>query len=410
MDDIVGDDADSHQIRLGDESTPSDAHDEELKAHLERLETQNEDLEAKLQDATLQLNRSKQRADQLSRENEALKQEPLFIATVEDVTDDGVVIRQHGNNQEALTEVTDEQRENLSSGDRVTINNNLSVVGRLPASSDVRVQAMQVEHSPDVRYDQLGGVDEQLAEVRETVELPLDQPELFDEVGIDAPSGVLLHGPPGTGKTMLAKAVATQTDATFIKMAGSELVHKYIGEGARLVRDLFETARQHGPAVVFIDELDAIASKRTDSKTSGDSEVQRTLMQLLSELDGFDDRGDVRLIAATNRVDMLDDAILRPGRFDRRIEIAEPDEAGRQQILDIHTRDMNLVDDVDLGELAAATDSLTGAELEGMCTEAGMFAIRDGRTAVEQADLHAAAELATESSEDNDSPVSVAFA
>src|SRR6056297_916667 len=206
-------------------------------------------------------------------------------------------------------------------------------------------------------------------EVRETVEMPLERPEMFGEVGIEPPSGVLLYGPPGTGKTMLAKAVANQTDATFIKMAGSELVHKFIGEGAKLVRDLFELARQHEPSVLFIDEIDAIAAKRTESKTSGDAEVQRTMMQLLSEMDGFEDRGEIRLIAATNRFDMLDRAILRPGRFDRLIEVPKPDEEGREQIFKIHTRSMNLAETVDFAELAEETGEASGADIKAICTE-----------------------------------------
>jgi proteasome regulatory subunit len=223
--------------------------------------------------------------------------------------------------------------------------------------------------------------------VRETVELPLQQPGTFDTVGIQPPSGILLHGPPGTGKTMLAKAVANETDASFIKMAGSELVHKFIGEGAKLVRDLFEVARENEPAVIFIDEIDAIASKRTDSKTSGDAEVQRTMMQLLSEMDGFDERGDIRIIAATNRFDMLDEAILRPGRFDRLIEVPKPDAEGRELIFQIHTRDMNVADDVDFAELAELADDASGADVKAICTEAGMFAIRDDRTEIVKQDF-----------------------
>jgi proteasome regulatory subunit len=198
---------------------------------------------------------------------------------------------------------------------------------------------------------------------------------------------VLLYGPPGTGKTMLAKAVANETDATFIKMAGSELVHKFIGEGAKLVRDLFEVARESEPAVLFIDEIDAIASKRTDSKTSGDAEVQRTMMQLLSEMDGFDERGDVRIIAATNRFDMLDEAILRPGRFDRLIEVPKPEREGRALIFRIHTRDMNVASDVDFERLADMADDASGADIKAICTEAGMFAIRDDRTEIGMGDF-----------------------
>ncbi|MBS3760919.1 MAG: AAA family ATPase, partial [Halodesulfurarchaeum sp.] len=218
----------------------------------------------------------------------------------------------------------------------------------------------------------------------------------------------LLHGPPGTGKTLMAKAVARQTDATFIKMAGSELVHKFIGEGAKLVRDLFQVAREHEPAVLFIDEIDAIASKRTDSKTSGDAEVQRTMMQLLSEMDGFEDRGDVRIIAATNRFDMLDRAILRPGRFDRLIEVPLPDETGREKIFKIHTRNMSTNEALDYEQLGRDTDGMSGADIRAICTEAGMFAIRDDRETITTQDFREAREKLE--AEDEDDDVSKTFA
>ncbi|PSP48511.1 peptidase, partial [Halobacteriales archaeon QH_7_69_31] len=262
-----------------------------LEERLEILEQQNEEMRDKLLDANAENNKYQQKLERLTHENKKLKQSPLFVATVQELTDEGVILKQHGNNQEALTEVTEEMRSDIEPDDRVAVNNSLSIVKALDDETDVRARVMQVEQSPDVAYGDIGGIDEQMEEVRETVEMPIENPEMFDEVGIDPPSGVLLHGPPGTGKTMLAKAVANQTDATFIKMAGSELVHKFIGEGAKLVRDLFELARQQEPAVVFIDEIDAIAAKRTESKTSGDAEVQRTMMQLLSEMDGFEDRG-----------------------------------------------------------------------------------------------------------------------
>ena len=249
---------------------------------------------------------------------------------------------------------------------------------------------MEVEESPDVTYADIGGIDEQVREVREAVEDPLVNPEQFETVGVEPPSGVLLHGPPGTGKTMLAKAVANETDATFIKMAGSELVRKFIGEGSRLVRDLFELASEREPAVIFIDEIDAVASKRTDSKTSGDAEVQRTMMQLLSEMDGFEDRGEIRIIAATNRFDMLDEAILRPGRFDRLIEVPKPGVEGRVRILQIHTRNMNVADDLDFEELAEELDDYSGADIASLTTEAGMYAIRDERTTVTHEDFEQA--------------------
>ncbi|NHX35677.1 MULTISPECIES: proteasome-activating nucleotidase Pan1 [Halolamina] len=363
---------------------------ESLRERLEDLEDQNEQMRDSLLDANAENNKYQQKLERLSHENEKLKQSPLFVATVQEINDDGVVIKQHGNNQEALTEVTDEMREEIEPDDRVAVNNSLSVVQKLTRETDVRARVMQIDHSPDVTYADIGGLDDQMREVRETVELPLREPETFDTVGIQPPSGILLHGPPGTGKTMLAKAVANETDASFIKMAGSELVHKFIGEGAKLVRDLFEVARENEPAVIFIDEIDAIASKRTDSKTSGDAEVQRTMMQLLSEMDGFDERGDVRIIAATNRFDMLDEAILRPGRFDRLIEVPKPDPPGRELIFQIHTRDMNVADDVDFGALAEMTEDASGADVKAICTEAGMFAIRDDRTEIERRDFEEA--------------------
>jgi len=381
---------------------------EALRERLDVLEGQNEEMRDKLLDANAENNKYQQKLERLTHENKKLKQSPLFVATVQELTDEGVIIKQHGNNQEALTEVTEEMRTDLEPDSRVAVNNSLSVVKRLDKETDVRARVMQVDHSPDVTYEDIGGLEKQMQEVRETVEMPLDRPEMFEQVGIDPPSGVLLHGPPGTGKTMLAKAVANQTDATFIKMAGSELVHKFIGEGAKLVRDLFEVARENEPAVLFIDEIDAIASKRTDSKTSGDAEVQRTMMQLLSEMDGFEERGDVRIIAATNRFDMLDPAILRPGRFDRLIEVPKPDYAGREIIFKIHTRNMNVDDDVDFVELADMATDASGADIKAVCTEAGMFAIRDDRTEIYMDDFVSAWEKI--SAESTDETVSRAFA
>ncbi|WP_135661498.1 proteasome-activating nucleotidase Pan1 [Halorhabdus rudnickae] len=381
---------------------------EALEEQLEVLEQQNEEMRDKLLDANAENNKYQQKLERLNHENKKLKQSPLFVATVQELTDEGVIIKQHGNNQEALTEVTDEMREDLEPDERVAVNNSLSIVKTLDDETDVRARVMQVTQSPGVDYQDIGGLDEQIEEVRETVEMPLKNPGMFDEVGIDPPSGVLLHGPPGTGKTMLAKAVANQTDATFIKMAGSELVHKFIGEGAKLVRDLFELARQHEPAVIFIDEIDAIASKRTDSKTSGDAEVQRTMMQLLSEMDGFDDRGEIRIIAATNRFDMLDRAILRPGRFDRLIEVPKPETNGREQIFRIHTRNMNLSEDIDFERLARESTEASGAEVKAICTEAGMFAIRDDRTEVTEQDFVDAWEKIQ--AEEEDEEVSKTFA
>jgi proteasome regulatory subunit len=363
-----------------------------IRRHFERLVSVNDELDERLSEAENRREELQGEVEQLKRRNEALKTSSLYVATVEEVTDDGVVIKQHGNNQEVLTDASPHLDAEVESGDRVAINDSFAIQTLLDNETDSRAQAMEVDASPDVRYEDIGGIDDQVREVREAVEDPLANPELFEAVGVDPPSGVLLYGPPGTGKTMLAKAVANETDATFIKMAGSELVQKFIGEGSRLVRDLFELAADREPAVIFIDEIDAVASKRTDSKTSGDAEVQRTMMQLLSEMDGFDDRGDIRIMAATNRFDMLDDAILRPGRFDRLIEVPKPGEEGREKILEIHTREMSVADDVDFEDFGEKLEGYSGADIASLATEAGMFAIRDERTEVLRSDFDAAYE------------------
>jgi proteasome regulatory subunit len=367
-----------------------------IRQHYERMRSVNQELDERLDEAEGETTALKEEVDQLKRRNDTLKSSSLYIATVEERTEDGVIIKQHGNNQEVLTEVSPRLEDEVEAGDRVAINDSFAIQTRLDDETDARAQAMEVDASPNVTYDDIGGIDDQVREVREAVEDPLENPEMFRDVGIDPPAGVLLHGPPGTGKTMLAKAVANHTDATFIKMAGSELVRKFIGEGSRLVRDLFELANEREPAVIFIDEIDAVASKRTDSKTSGDAEVQRTMMQLLNEMDGFDERGEIRIIAATNRFDMLDEAILRPGRFDRLIEVPHPDAEGRAKILDIHTRDMRLAEDVDTAAIASDLEGYSGADIASLATEAGMFAIRDGRTAVSHADFVDAKQKLTE--------------
>ncbi|RQG90102.1 AAA family ATPase [Natrarchaeobius halalkaliphilus] len=383
----MSDTVDDVDLPYDEDETSQQEKIQALEDQLEILEAQNEEMRDKLLDANAENNKYQQKLERLTHENKKLKQSPLFVATIQEITDEGVIIKQHGNNQEALTEVTAEMREDLEPDARVAVNNSLSIVKSLSSETDVRARVMEVTESPDVSYEDIGGLEDQMQEVRETVEMPLENPGMFDDVGIEPPSGVLLYGPPGTGKTMLAKAVANQTDATFIKMAGSELVHKFIGEGAKLVRDLFKVAREHEPAVIFIDEIDAIAATRTESKTSGDAEVQRTMMQLLAEMDGFEERGEIRIIAATNRFDMLDRAILRPGRFDRLIEVPKPGKEGRELIFEIHTRGMNVSDDVEFTALAEEADVASGADIKAICTEAGMFAIRDDRTEIRMDDF-----------------------
>jgi proteasome regulatory subunit len=319
---------------------------------------------------------------ELKLKNDELKRMPLFVALVVDILDSGeVYLRQQGNNQEYLTVVSPEILRELRPGSRVAVNNALSVVKIVGTIVDSRVRVMELDESPETTFDQIGGLIREIEEIREAVEYPLTRPEIFARVGVEPPKGILLHGSPGTGKTLIAKAVAHEAKATFIRMSGSELVHKYIGEGAQLVRELFTLARDRAPAIVFIDEIDAVGSRRTNDGTSGSAEVQRTLMQLLAEMDGFNNRGDVRIMAATNRMDMLDPALLRPGRFDRIIEIPLPDKDARLEILRIHSRRM-VLEGVSLEQIAGMTDQATGAELQAICREAGMTAVRQAATSV----------------------------
>ena len=292
-------------------------------------------------------------------------------------------------------------KDKLRPGARVALNQDtLSVIEILHDAWDPMVSGAEMVEKPNVSYDTVGGLDEQILQVREAIELPLDKPELFRKVGIEPPKGILLVGPPGCGKTMLAKAVASQTNASFIRMVGSELAQKYIGEGGRMVRELFSLAKDKSPAIIFLDEIDAIGAKRLDSATSGDREVQRTLMQLLAELDGFDALEDVKIIAATNRPDILDDALLRPGRFDRVIEIPLPDESGRKTILNIHLGKMSTTK-LNIAKIVEQTEGFSGAELKATTVESGMIAIRDGRSKVKQVDLQLAVERIKKKRETN---------
>ena len=248
------------------------------------------------------------------------------------------------------------------------------------------VENFIILEKPGISWKEIGGLKGQIRELHEVIELPLKNPALFRKVGIHPPRGVLLYGPSGTGKTILAKAIARSTNSTFIEIVGSELVQKFIGEGAKLVKDIFSLAREKAPSIVFIDELDAIASERVDYGTSGEREVQRTFMQLLSEIDGFDPLDNVKIVGATNRIDVLDPAVLRPGRLDRLIEIPIPDVSGRKEIFGIHSKDMTL-DKVGIDGILPLTEGFSGAEIKSVCTEAGYFAIREDRTIVNMDDF-----------------------
>ena len=345
---------------------------------LESAKIEREEIRAKLFESLISNKKYLREVERLKKENTLLRRMPLFMATVMEVAEDYVLLRQHGNNQEFITAAPPELMSKLEPNTRVAINNSLTIVRILDRSVDVRAKTMELIELPDVSYDQVGGLDEQIKEIRETVELPLTSPEIFAEIGIEPPRGVLLYGLPGTGKTMLAKAVAHESKATFIHMSGSELVHKFIGEGAQLVRDIFQMAREKAPSILFIDEIDAVGSIRTHDGTTGSAEVNRTMMQLLAEMDGFRTRGDIKIIAATNRIDILDPALLRPGRFDRIIEIPMPTLEGRLKILEIHARKMKRAEGIDLLEIAKQTEDASGADLKAIVVEAGMNAIRTG--------------------------------
>eukprot|EP00812_Abedinium_dasypus_P007993 NODE_2022_length_1012_cov_171.835946.p1 GENE.NODE_2022_length_1012_cov_171.835946~~NODE_2022_length_1012_cov_171.835946.p1 ORF type:complete len:258 (-),score=120.17 NODE_2022_length_1012_cov_171.835946:126-899(-) len=236
----------------------------------------------------------------------------------------------------------------------------------------------------------VGGLDQQVKEIKEVIELPIKHPEIFEALGIAQPKGVLLFGPPGTGKTLLARAVAHHTSCCFIRVSGSELVQKYIGEGSRMVRELFVMAREHAPSIIFMDEIDSIGSNRVEGSEGGDSEVQRTMLELLNQLDGFEAAQNIKVIMATNRVDILDDALMRPGRIDRKVEFPQPNEQSRLQILKIHSRKMNLMRGIKLRRIASQMAGASGAESKACCTEAGMFALRERRQHVTQDDFEMA--------------------
>ncbi|CAN8104600.1 unnamed protein product [Discula destructiva] len=276
----------------------------------------------------------------------------------------------------------------LTVGKRVTLlSDSYKLEKILPSSVDPLVSLMMVEKVPDSTYDMIGGLDQQIKEIKEVIELGLKHPELFESLGISQPKGVLLYGPPGTGKTLLARAVAHHTDCKFIRVSGSELVQKYIGEGSRMVRELFVMAREHAPSIIFMDEIDSIGSSRVEGSSGGDSEVQRTMLELLNQLDGFEPTKNIKVIMATNRLDILDPALLRPGRIDRKIEFPPPTVEARADILRIHSRKMNLTRGLNLSKIAEKMNGCSGAELKGVCTEAGMFALRERRVHVTQEDF-----------------------
>lgn len=336
-----------------------------------------------------EIERLKEYINQLEQDKEKALSPPLIEATVMDVLPNGRAVVKSSSGPNLVVYVTSNiPQGKLKPGDRVALNQRGSaIVELLPPSEDASVKLMEVVERPRVTYADIGGLETQIQLLRETVELPLKRPDLFKEIGIEPPKAVLLYGPPGCGKTMLVKAVAHEANATFIRLVGSELVQKYVGEGARLTRELFDLARKKAPSIIFIDEIDAVASKRMDASASGEREVQRTLMQLLAEIDGFDPLGDVKIIGATNRVDILDPAILRPGRFDRLLEIPLPDKKAREEILKLYLKKVKLSGELDMVALVSSTEGMSGADLKELVTEAGMSAIRKGKKSISMEEL-----------------------
>merc|ERR1712036_185094 len=318
-----------------------------------------------------------------------LRGTPMSVGSLEEIIDDNhAIVSTSVGSEHYVSILSFVDKDQLEPGCSVLLNHKVhAVVGVLSDDTDPMVTVMKLEKAPTESYADIGGLDTQIQEIKESVELPLTHPEYYDEMGIKPPKGVILYGPPGTGKTLLAKAVANQTSATFLRVVGSELIQKYLGDGPKLVRELFRVASEHAPSIIFIDEVDAVGAKRYDSNSGGEREIQRTMLELLNQLDGFDSRGDTKVIMATNRIETLDPALIRPGRIDRKIEFPLPDEKTKRRIFGIHTGRMTLSEDVDLEEHIMSKDDLSGADIKAICTEAGLLALRERRMKVTNEDF-----------------------
>merc|ERR1719384_2409388 len=318
-----------------------------------------------------------------------LRGTPMSVGSLEEIIDDNhAIVSTSVGSEHYVSILTFVDKDQLEPGCSVLLNHKVhAVVGVLGDDTDPMVTVMKLEKAPQETYADIGGLDQQIQEIKESVELPLTHPEYYEEMGIKPPKGVILYGPPGTGKTLLAKAVANHTSATFLRVVGSELIQKSLGDGPKLVRELFRVAEEHAPSIVFIDEIDAVGTKRYESNSGGEREIQRTMLELLNQLDGFDSRADTKVIMATNRIETLDPALIRPGRIDRKIEFPLPDEKTKRRIFGIHTGRMTLSEDVDLEEHITSKDSLSGADIKAICTEAGLLALRERRMKVTQEDF-----------------------
>ncbi|KAM3123681.1 26S protease regulatory subunit 8 [Candidozyma auris] len=363
------------------------------------FEQQIQDTEIKIQNTTQNLRRLEAQRNKLNSKVRQLKdelrllQEPgSYVGEVVKVMGlKKVLVKIHPEGKYIVNVTKDIDIKKLTPSLRVCLKaDSYDLHKILPNKVDPLVSLMMLEKVPDSTYDMVGGLDKQIKEIKEVIELPVKHPELFESLGIEQPKGVILYGPPGTGKTLLARSVAHHTDCRFIRVSGSELVQKYIGEGSRMVRELFVMAREHAPSIIFMDEIDSIGSSRVEGSSGGDSEVQRTMLELLNQLDGFESSKDIKIIMATNRLDILDPALLRPGRIDRKIEFPSPTVTARTDILKIHSRSMNLTRGINLRKIAEKMGGCSGADVKGVCTEAGMYALRERRIHVTQEDFELA--------------------
>merc|ERR1711990_1397045 len=323
-----------------------------------------------------------------------LRGTPMSVGSLEEIIDDNhAIVSTSVGSEHYVSILSFVDKDQLEPGCSVLLNHKVhAVVGVLSDDTDPMVAVMKLEKAPTESYADIGGLDTQIQEIKESVELPLTHPEYYEEMGIKPPKGVILYGPPGTGKTLLAKAVANQTSATFLRVVGSELIQEYLGDGPKLVRELFRVAEEHAPSIVFMDEIDAVGSKRYDSNSGGEREIQRTMLELLNQLDGFDSRGDVKVLLATNKIESLDPALLRPGRIDRKIEFPLPDQKTKRHIFKICTGKMTLSEDVNLEEFVMQKSELAGADIKAVCTEAGLLALRERRMKVTHKDFQQAVE------------------
>ena len=345
-----------------------------LQKELELLEIQENYIKEETQNLKIQYSRAKE-------EIKTIQSTPLLIGQFNEIIDENYGVISGGSGTAYCARILSTiNRELLKTGASIALHKATNaVVDVLPPEADATVQMTKISEKPDVTYQDIGGLDVQKQEIKEAVELPLTHPELYQQIGIDPPRGVLLYGPPGTGKTMLAKAVANHTTATFIRVCGSEFVQKYLGEGPKMVRDVFRLAKENAPSIVFIDEIDSIATKRYDAETGADREVQRILVELLTQMDGFDQNTNVKVIMATNRSDTLDPALLRPGRLDRKIEFPFPDRRQKRLVFQVITGKMNLSEEVDLEEYINRPEKISAADIAAICQEAGLLAVRKNR-------------------------------